>query len=349
MSSVLEHRPDFSRILPLPAREAGKYTVENAFFHLDAGRGCPPIHLKCEGFNLGGSIKIKAAAAILDDFAERNLLPGPSGPRTIIESSSGNMGIALSIVCRMRGLRFVCVTDPNASPASVRLMKAYGADVVVITDRDQNGGYLHSRIEYIRQRLKHSSDFLWTNQYANPVAMEVHARTTCPAILALCPRVDYLFVGAGTTGTLMGCCAYFRAHSPATQVIGVDTVGSVTFGGPPGKRYIPGLGASRRAELYDPALPHATILVPEAEAITMCRWIQKDFGVLVGGSTGTVLAGIRQLSGRLPSGSNIVAISPDFGDRYVDTIYNDDWVAERFPELALPHTADRMSDILRLA
>lgn len=292
----------------------------------------PGVVLKLEGFNLAGSIKMKTALAIMDDLEIKGALTETLRPH-IIESSSGNLGVALSIVCSTRGIPFTCVTDINTSMTNIRLMQIYGADVVIIKERDENGGFLHSRIRYIQKQLKENPGMIWANQYVNPACKEAHIRWTCPAILNNYSTVDYLFVGAGTTGTLMGCCEYFKKHSPGTKVIGVDSIGSVTFTGKSGVRFIPGIGASRRPELFDPELPYELIQMPETETIKMCMYLKKKYGLLVGGSTGTVLAAIPAMAGKIPPNSTIVAISPDLGERYLDTIYDEDWVKHKFPEI----------------
>lgn len=250
-------------------------------------------------------------------------------PKEIIESSSGNLGVALSFVCASKGIRFTCVTDPNAAPTNLRLMTAMGANVVVITHRDENGGFLQSRINYIQSRLQKEPQLIWTNQYANAACKRAHQRWTYPAMLSAFPRIDYLFVGS--SGTLMGCCEYFAEHSPGTQVIGVDSCGSVTFSGVASARHIPGIGSSRRPELFDPALPHRLIQIEETETLRMCRYVRDHYGLLLGGSTGTVLAAVKQMRRDIPAGAVVVALSPDSGERYVDGVYDDAWVAQRFP------------------
>lgn len=291
------------------------------------------VNLKCEGLTVGGSIKFKTALAMIEDLETRGVLESRPGarPREIIESSSGNLGVALSMVCAGRGIAFTCVTDPNIAAGNLKLMKAMGANVVVITQQEDDGGFLASRINYIRARLEKEPHLLWTNQYANEACKWAHKRWTCPAVLRVFPRVDYLFVGAGSTGTLMGCCEYFREHSPETKVVGVDSLGSVTFCGVVHARYIPGIGASRRPELFNGELPHLLVQIPEIETVRMCREMRDRFGLLLGGSTGTVLAAVKKLKQKIPDDAVVVAISPDLGERYADTIYNDNWVAQRFP------------------
>lgn len=292
-------------------------------------RGIGPrnLFLKLEAFNAAGSIKIKTALGMLDALEGSGRLAPDS---VLIESSSGSLGVALSIICAERGYRFTCVVDANTSPSNIKQMKLLGADVVMITQRDQNGGYLGSRIAYIQQRLASDSRYVWLNQYANPENPLAHARTTARSILNAFNQVDYLVVGAGTTGTLMGCQQYFSQHSPHTRIIAVDSVGSVTFGYAPGPRHVPGLGTSRRPEIFNPQGLHRLEMVPEIDTIAMCRHLARSNGILAGGSTGTVLAAVYRMSECFPAGATVVAISPDLGERYMDTIYDDDWVVDRF-------------------
>ncbi|MFE2636057.1 2,3-diaminopropionate biosynthesis protein SbnA [Streptomyces scopuliridis] len=298
--------------------------------------------LKIEGFNPAGSIKLKTAIGLVEDAERWNLLK-PGG--RVIESSSGNLGVALSSVCAAKGYPFICVTDPNTSPQNAALIRAFGGEVVVVDKKDANGGYLQSRIDYIGDRLQEDPSLFWPNQYANEANSRIHYNRTAASILGEVPEVDFLFVGAGTTGTLMGCADFFREHSPRTQVVAVDTAGSVTFGFPPGKRHLPGLGTSRRPELYDPKLVDEVVIVPEAEAIRMCRSVARSQGIAMGASTGSVLAAVARKRGELPAGSTVVAIAPDNGDRYLNTVYDDAWVVERFGLSAVaPHGTDDRPD-----
>ena len=290
------------------------------------------LHLKLEYCNPAGSVKMKTAIGLIDDFAERGAI---SRDTTLIESSSGNLGVALSLVCAERGYRFVCVVDPNTNAHNIKLMEAYGAKVVKVTERDANGGFLGTRIAYVRNAVASDPSFLWLNQYSNPANANAHANSTARSIHIAFPALDYLFVGAGTTGTLMGCVRYFRRFSPRTRIVAVDSKGSVTFGQPPGKRFIPGLGSSQMPPIFDRHGIATCLSVDERAAIAMCRWLARSNGVLAGGSTGTVLAGVHALASELPADASIVAIAPDAGERYLDTIYNDEWVREKFGQSVL--------------
>ncbi|MGY0231934.1 2,3-diaminopropionate biosynthesis protein SbnA [Longispora urticae] len=297
---------------------------------LDMGGLVPDVRLlvKLEGLNPAGSIKLKPAVALVESLEARGLRPG----QRLIESSSGNLGIALSAVCAAKGYELTVVTDPNATPAAVRTMKALGARVVVISERDGNGGYLASRIAHIMAAIARDPDLMWPNQYANPANCAAHHQRTARGIHREVPHADVLVIGVGTTGTLMGCLSYYREHSPATRVVAVDAEGSVLFGGPSGKRHIPGLGVSRVPELFVDTGGFEKVVVPETETIEMCRLVARRHGLLVGGSTGTVLAGVRRIAPTLPVGATVVAVSPDLGERYLDSVYSDSWVAERYPD-----------------
>jgi N-(2-amino-2-carboxyethyl)-L-glutamate synthase len=181
----------------------------------------------------------------------------------------------------------------------------------------------------VREIVSQTPGIVWLNQYANRANMRAHAETTAREILREFPKLNWLFVGTGTTGTFMGCSQHLREHSPGTIVAAVEPKGSVTFGGTAGRRHIPGLGTSRAPELVDPTCAGRLIYIEEATTVNTCNEILQRYGLLVGGSTGTVLAGVRALQNEFAPDDAIVAISPDMGDKYLDTIYDDDWVNQR--------------------
>ncbi|MEU2404934.1 2,3-diaminopropionate biosynthesis protein SbnA [Streptomyces rubiginosohelvolus] len=299
------------------------FNVEDLYVDLRQSVGCP-IYLKCEGFNFAGSIKIKAAAEMVAVREERGELRAGG---TIIESSSGNMGVALSIVAASRGYRFVCVTDVRCTLAARKTMEALGSEVHVVGEPDAHSGYLGARLAYVRKLCEANAGYIWLNQYANEANWRGHYRTTGPEIAKVFPELDVLFIGAGTTGTLMGCARYFRENHPGVTVVAIDTVGSVTFGGRPGQRMIPGLGTSVRPPIFDASLADDVVYVKEAETIRMCHRIARS-GYLFGGSTGTVVSGAASwMATHGRDDMTAVAISPDFGGNYLDTVYNEEWAS----------------------
>ena len=245
------------------------------------------LYLKCEGFNFAGSIKLKTATELVE-AAERDGLLGPGS--ILVESSSGNLGVALSMIAASKGYRFLCVTDDRCNDATKQLMETMGAEVHVITEPDGEGGLLGARIAHVRELCDSDERYVWLNQYRNPNNWKAHYRLTAPAIVREFPELDVLFVGAGTSGTLMGCARFLREWHRPVRVVAIDTVGSVTFGGPPGRRLIPGLGTSVRPPLLDESYVDEVIRVEEVDTIGACRRLARR-GFLFGGSTGTVVSG----------------------------------------------------------
>lgn len=284
-----------------------------------------PLFLKCEGFNFAGSIKLKAATEMVAT-AVRNgqLRPGD----TLVESSSGNLGVALSLVAASQGYGFLCVTDTRCTLGARQLMQSLGTKVHVVTEPHPEEGLLGARIRFV-ERMRRERGYVWLNQYANPGNAMAHYLTTGPEILKSFPEVEVLFIGAGSTGTLMGCSRYFRENRPSVRVVAIDSVGSVTFGTPAQPRMLPGLGTSVRPPLLDESIVDEVVHVAEIDTVRACRMLVRH-GFLFGGSTGTVISGAMDwLSRNAPDdGLSAVAISPDLGDRYLDTIYHDQWIAD---------------------
>ncbi|MEU3856510.1 2,3-diaminopropionate biosynthesis protein SbnA [Streptomyces sp. NPDC028722] len=296
------------------------------FIDLEPSLGCR-LYLKCEGFNFAGSIKLKAANEMVEGAERDGTLTADS---ILVESSSGNLGVALSMIAASKGYRFLCVTDSRCNLSTRLLMEALGSEVHVVADLDTNGGFLGTRLDYVRGLCASDDRYVWLSQYTNAQNWRAHFRTTAPEIAGHFPRLDALFIGTGTAGTLMGCSRYFREWHRPVRIIAVDSVGSVAFGGEPGRRMIPGLGMSMRPPLLDEALVDEVIRVEEADTIRTCHRLARR-GFLFGGSTGTVVSaasawlarhGTRELTA--------VAIAPDLGERYLDTIYQTNWLQDLY-------------------
>ncbi|MFF4322899.1 2,3-diaminopropionate biosynthesis protein SbnA [Streptomyces sp. NPDC001568] len=299
-----------------------EFNEEELFIDLRASLGCP-LFLKCEGFNFAGSVKLKAATEMVES-AERDGTITPDS--VLVESSSGNLGVALSVIAASRGYRFVCVTDSRCNLATRLMMEALGSTVHVVTDHEAGSSLLAARLEYVKGLCEADDRCVWLSQYTNPANWKAHYRNTAPAIARGFPQLDVLFVGAGTTGTLMGCARYFSDWHRPVKIIAVDSAGSVTFGGAPGRRMIPGLGMSVPPPLLDGSLVDEAVLVDEEDTIRTCRALARR-GFLFGGSTGTVVSGATKWLARHPdTGLTAVGIAPDLGERYLDTLYQENWV-----------------------
>jgi cysteine synthase A len=215
------------------------------------------VFLKLEEFNVSGSIKVKTAIGLIEDLERRGI--AKPHETVIVESSSGNLGIALSLVYAVKGYKFIWVTDSNSTRANIRGMELCGATVLVVKNRDPDGGFLRSRFKAIEEILQSEPNAVWLNQHNNIANKNVHAAETVVEIANEFEKVDWIFVGTGTTGTLGGVSGRLREEFPNVKVGAVEPVGSVTFGGSPGKRRIPGLGTSLWPKLADLSNPDRII------------------------------------------------------------------------------------------
>ncbi|WP_330336459.1 2,3-diaminopropionate biosynthesis protein SbnA [Streptomyces sp. NBC_00557] len=291
-----------------------------------------PLYLKCEAFNFAGSIKLKAAREMVES-AERDGVLAPDS--VLVESSSGNLGVALGMIAASKGYRFLCVTDSRCNLSTRLLIEALGNEVHIVADQDSNGGFLGARIEYVRALCASDDRYVWLSQYTNEGNWRAHYRTTGPEIARQFPELDVLFVGAGTTGTLMGCARYFRQWHRPVRIVAVDSAGSVAFGGEPGRRMIPGLGMSMRPPLLDESFVDEVIRVEETDTIRMCHRLARR-GYLFGGSTGTVVsAATGWLARHEGRAVTAVAIAPDLGERYLDTVYQTNWLQDLYGDQTL--------------
>lgn len=290
------------------------------------------IFAKLESHNPGGSIKDRSALEMLQErIRDGQLVPGKS---TVIESSSGNLGIGLAQVCAYHGIRFVCVVDPRTNRQNIAIMRAYGAEVEVVTDVDPvSGEYLPVRIRRVRELVESITHAYCPNQYANPLNPRAH-HSTVREILDVLPTLDFVFCATSSCGTLRGCAEYLRRHQLPAQVVAVDALGSAIFGPPVGGRLIPGHGASVRPSLYADGLADMVIRVHDLDAIVGCRRLAAREAILAGGSSGAVVSALDVMRDRIPPGSTCALVFPDRGERYLDTIYDDDWVAMHFGDVA---------------
>lgn len=305
----------------------------NVFFELNKFRELNgiPVFLKLEGFNLSGSIKLKAAVYMIEQMEAKGIIHPEIN--SIIESSSGNLAKALAQICHAKGYKFTAVVDANTTKEVLDWLNLFNATIIIIQEPDTNGGYLESRIKRIKEIISQDPNCVWVNQYANTDNVDAHYYTTAREIITDFPDPDYVFVGAGTTGTLGGIVKYFSEFHPTTKVIAVDAVGSVTFSKPPSPRYIPGIGTSRVPEIalqLDKKKLHDIVWVDESEAVKTCYRLLHDYSVPFGGSTGSVIAGMLTYANKFKQDDTIICISPDFGTKYLDTVYNPEWVKSKF-------------------
>jgi N-(2-amino-2-carboxyethyl)-L-glutamate synthase len=307
----------------------------------------PRLHLftKLEYHSVVGSLKDRPAYYMLRDAIRRGAVRRTT---TILESSSGNTGVALAVFCRILGLTFVPVVDPNIQKHYFRLLESASARVVRVDQRDETGGYLRTRLAKVRELLESIGDAFWTDQYCNPSAMAAHYELTAGEIVAAFSRLDYIFVGVSTAGTIAGVSRRLKEQFPAAKVVAVDAEGSAIFGQKPRHRYIPGIGSSIVPDLLRHALIDDTVQVPELDTIDGCHALLQEHQILAGGSSGSSYAAIRSYPFPEPS-PTVLFLCADRGTAYMDTVYDPAWVAwrreqegptrlpsKRTPELSAP-------------
>jgi N-(2-amino-2-carboxyethyl)-L-glutamate synthase len=284
-----------------------------------------PVHLKLEGANPFGSLKDRTAASLIHDLEQRGALAAGS---ILIESTSGNLGVALAAIARRRGYRFTAVVDPKITPENVARLRRLGARVERVETPDAAGGYLLSRLKRVRELCASSDAFVWPDQYSNPANPRAHEEGTAPELLEqMGGDVDAVFVPVSTGGTLAGLARFFRRENPATLIVAVDAFGSVALGGRPGRRLLTGIGASRRSAFVTADLYDERILVRDAEAFAFCRALAAKSGIHVGGSSGATLAACARLLAADPDLHRVACLCADRGDAYSSTIYDDRWLA----------------------
>lgn len=290
------------------------------------------LYAKLESLNPGGSTKDRPALSIIKHGIET----GAIGPGTVVvESSSGNMGIGLAQACAYYGLQLICVVDPKTTNQNIRLLKAYGAEVDLVAEPDPiTGEFLQARIDRVKLLLETIENSFWPNQYANLYNPIAHHRTMAEIIASLGYEPDYLFCATSTCGTMRGCAEYVRDNGMQTKVIAVDAIGSVIFGGQKAKRLIPGHGAAVRPSLFEPELAATCIHVSDLDCVVGCRRLVRREAILAGGSSGAVLTAVERMKGDIPPGATCVIILPDRGERYLDTIYSDEWVTDHFGDVS---------------
>lgn len=292
------------------------------------------LWLKLEQFNPGGSIKDRTAYCLVADLEDRGRL-GPGG--TVVESTSGNLGIGLAMACSERGYRFIAVVDPNISEYSIEKMMELGAQIERVEAAAREGGHLASRLIRVKELLSRDPSIVWTNQYGNSANPRIHREQTGTELLRQTGTVPgIVFISVSTGGTLKGISEYLRPFAPDCLIAAVDIQGSVALGGRPGKRRIPGIGSTRRSEFLGDHPYDFASYISDAEAIATCHALRSCTGIGLGGSSGAVIAAAaRYLSGE-PKGGMVICICPDGSDRYEYSLYNQDWLDSREISLDVP-------------
>ena len=273
------------------------------------------IYGKIEAFNPAGSVKDRIAKEMIDDLEERGILKEDS---VIIEPTSGNTGIALSSIATARGYRAIIVMPETMSIERRKLIKAYGAKLVLT----EGAKGMKGAVAKAEELSKTISNAVIPGQFINPANPAIHYRATGPEIYRdLDGKVDIFVAGVGTGGTLSGVGKYLREKNPYVEIIAVEPKGSPLLSeGRTGTHKIQGIGAGFIPETLDRDIYNRVIAVEDEDAFKAGRLFGKKEGILVGISSGaTTWAAIELAKDSANKGKNIVAIMADTGERYLST------------------------------
>jgi cystathionine beta-synthase len=307
----------------------------------------PQLVAKVEALNPGGSIKDRAAIALIE-AAERdgNLKPGG----TIVEPTSGNTGTGLAIAASLKGYRVIAVMPDKMSKEKIDLLRAYGAEVVVApTEVPPDSPESYYRVaDRLSQEIPGAFQ---PNQYRNTANPEAHYRTTGPELWRQSGgQITHLVAGVGTGGTITGVGRYLREQRPDVQIIGADPVGSIYSSDEIKPYLVEGVGEDFWPETFDPSIVDRYITVSDKDSFLWTRRLAETEGILAGGSCGMALYAAYQVAREIDDPAAMVAvILPDGGRSYLSKIFNDAWMRqygflERDTELTVGDVLRRKHD-----
>jgi cysteine synthase len=272
------------------------------------------VYAKCEFFNPGGSVKDRLAIGIIEDAENRGTLkPG----QTVVESTSGNTGIALAMVCAAKGYPFVAVMADSFSIERRKIMRMFGARVILTPAAERGTGMVRKAAE-----LAEKNGWFLARQFENPANPAYHRSTTGPEILSdfAGKRLDYFVTGWGTGGTLTGVGEMLHLARPELRVVAVEPEAAAMLAGKPFTPHkIQGWTPDFIPAVLNRAVPNRTLTVSDAEAIATARALARQEGIFCGISTGGTVAGALKLAREAPQGTVLLAMLPDTGERYLST------------------------------
>ena len=283
------------------------------------------LYVKLEYYNFMGSIKDRAAYYIIKSAIESGEI---NQNTTIIEASSGNMAVALSSICKLIGLKFIPVIDPNINCIYEEILKKLSYKIVKVGTLDSNNGYLLTKLDFVKNYCQNNKNVFWTNQYENINNYKAHYFGTGMELARDFKNIDYAFIAVASGGTISGVSKRLKEAFPKIKIIAVDTVGSVIFDKLPSARFIPGMGSGIKPKLVEKAEIDDIIHIHESDTIAACDKLLTNFSLFLGGSSGTVYHAICEYFKNkvFEERPNVVFISPDRGSAYIDNIYNKEWI-----------------------
>jgi cystathionine beta-synthase len=294
-------------------------------------RGCQAsIYAKLEMCNPSGSIKDRLALYLIED-AERQGKIKPGG--TVIEVTSGNTGIAVAMICAIKGYKSIIVMSDKNSEEKQNMMKLYGAELI-LTPHTVGPDDPRSNYNVAQKLADEMPDAIYLDQYNNPANIDCHFRTTAPEIWEqMYGDLECVVAGAGTGGTISGIGRFFKERDPSIKIIAIDADGSMlshyfkTQQIISGHHYeVEGIGSDKMVKALDFSVIDEMITISDQESFLLGRQITQTEGIFCGGSSGAILAGAFKAIKKFDIHGNVVAIFADSGNRYLSKMYSDKWM-----------------------
>jgi cystathionine beta-synthase len=281
--------------------------------------GCAEVAAKLEYFAPGGSVKDRAALAMILDAETRGVLGGANA--TIVEPSAGNTGVGLAIVCAVRGYRCIVVVPESTSVDKLRVLAALGAEIV-IARADVEASEPEGTIGKAEALAKELGAFM-PDQFENPANPSAHYDTTGPEILAdAAGQVDAFVSCVGSGGTLGGAARYLRERAPGVAIVGAAPDKDSRLG--PHGTLVEGV-LDDLTSCSQPIAPDRVITVSDRDALAMTLRLAREEAVLAGGSAGIAVHAAIEIARELGSGKRVVVVVPDTGRNYLSTYFNEEW------------------------
>lgn len=329
MSDKARHRKPYDNVL-----ETIAWTPLIRFTRVTAGIRIP-VYGKAEFYNPGGSVKDRIGLPMIEQFEREGKLK-PGG--VIVEGTSGNTGVGLAIAAALKGYRCIFTMPDKMSQEKVRLLKAFGADVI-ITPTAVPPDHPDSYTSMAKRIASETPNAVLADQFYNQANPAAHEATTGPELWEQTEgRITHFVAGAGTGGTITGVARYLKSKNPKIQIVGADPVGSILAdawknGGTASAEGAPykveGVGQDKIPGALDLSLIDEFQTVADREAFTMARRLTREEGLFVGGSSGLIVHAALNVARRVNDlDATVVAVLCDTGERYLSKLYNDEWMRE---------------------
>ena len=271
------------------------------------------IYVKLEKYNIGGSVKDRAALGMIEEAEKQGLLKPNS---VIIEPTSGNTGISLAMIGRSKGYKVIIIMPETMSIERRNIIKAFGAELILT----EGAKGMKGAIEEAERMASENSNYFLPQQFNNYANPKKHYETTAEEILSDFTNLDAFIAGVGTSGTIVGVGKKLKDHFPNIKVIAVEPEAShVLSGGTPGKHAIQGIGAGFIPKIYDENIIDEVMQISNELSFEFGNKMSKEEGLFLGISSGAAIAAAYEIAKRLGKGKNILVISPDGGEKYLST------------------------------